>query len=90
MYAFKGKLIRYAQTRGFDLPNYTFKNEGFSHAPCFHATVDVAGHTFTAPETFKCRKDAEHFISKLAFESLSRQASHNVVSSTSFIRVTYS
>lgn len=88
MYEFKGKLFNYAQTHGFDEPNYIFKNEGFPHAPRFRITVNVAGHVFTASETFKRRKDAEHFISKLAFETLSQQARANVVS-TSFLKVPY-
>ncbi|KAF3339549.1 Double-stranded RNA-binding protein 4 [Carex littledalei] len=73
MYVFKDKLISYARAHGFDKPNYHLKCQGAPHAPCFRATVDVAGHTFTSPETFNRRKDAEHFISKLAFQSLSHQ-----------------
>ncbi|KAJ1704502.1 hypothetical protein LUZ63_004281 [Rhynchospora breviuscula] len=68
---FKGKLFTFALTHGFGQPNYTFKNEGYPHAPLFRATVDVAGRTFTASETFKHLKDAHHFVSKLALDTLS-------------------
>lgn len=88
---FKSKLFGYAHSHGCDGPNYTFQNEGFPHCPCFRVTLHVAGHphhTFTAPKTFKRRKDAEQFVSQLAFQTLSQQAPPNAFPfSTSFLRV---
>ncbi|XP_078154064.1 uncharacterized protein LOC144549207 [Carex rostrata] len=80
MYLYKGKLITYATTHGFDKPDYQFESQGLPHELCFRATVHVAGQSFSSPETFSRRKDAEHFISKLAFESLSTQTQPNVPS----------
>ncbi|KAK2640909.1 hypothetical protein Ddye_022672 [Dipteronia dyeriana] len=57
---YKSQLQNYARWKKINSPTYTGTREGPAHAPCFKATVTVNGRTYTSPDFFKSRKEAEH------------------------------
>ncbi|KAK8491302.1 hypothetical protein V6N13_127918 [Hibiscus sabdariffa] len=70
----KNRLQEYAQKSGLDLPVYESSSEGFPHAPRFRATVRVNQTTYTSPQTFPHRKQAEQNVAKVALQTI-KQAS---------------
>ncbi|XP_057955695.1 double-stranded RNA-binding protein 1-like isoform X2 [Malania oleifera] len=69
-YQYKSQLQNYAQRKNLELPLYSHKGEGPSHALRHTAMVTVDGLTFESPESFSTLKEAEHAAAKAALMSL--------------------
>lgn len=67
---FKNQLQELAHKAAIPLPEYTVINEGLSHSPCFRATVEINGKSYTTNDVFKSRKEAEQEAARLALEDL--------------------
>ncbi|KZV48917.1 hypothetical protein F511_09705, partial [Dorcoceras hygrometricum] len=63
----KTRLQEYAQRAGVQLPVYQTLNEGPPHACQFKSQVLLDGIWYTSPNSFLCRKMAEHDAAKHAF-----------------------
>ncbi|KAK1301553.1 Double-stranded RNA-binding protein 7 [Acorus calamus] len=72
-FLYKNRLQEYAQRSAVHTPLYTTINGGNPHAPRFRSTVVVDGLTFTSPNTFSHRKEAEQDVARLALEGLSEK-----------------
>lgn len=54
-------------------PIYKTINEGSQHAPRYRSTVFVDGKSFTSPNTFPQKKEAEQNVAQIALDLLSQK-----------------
>ncbi|XP_039159723.1 double-stranded RNA-binding protein 4 isoform X4 [Eucalyptus grandis] len=70
---YKNRLQEYTQKIMVHFPIYNTINEGSQHAPRYRSTVFVDGKSFTSPNTFPQKKEAEQNVAQIALELLSQK-----------------
>ncbi|XP_048135653.1 double-stranded RNA-binding protein 4-like [Rhodamnia argentea] len=69
---YKNRLQEYTQKTMVHSPIYNTINEGSQHAPRYRSTVFVDGKSFTCPNTFPQKKEAEQNVAQIALDLLSQ------------------
>ncbi|KAI3430037.1 uncharacterized protein J3R85_008315, partial [Psidium guajava] len=70
---YKNRLQEYTQKLMVHFPIYNTINEGSQHAPKYRSTVFVDGKSFTSPDTFPQKKEAEQNVAQIALNLLSQK-----------------
>ncbi|XP_048140464.1 protein PRRC2C-like isoform X5 [Rhodamnia argentea] len=70
---YKNRLQEYTQKLMVHFPIYNTINEGSQHAPKYRSTVFVDGKSFTSPDTFPQKKEAEQNVAQIALDLLSQK-----------------
>ncbi|KAF7851392.1 hypothetical protein BT93_L4011 [Corymbia citriodora subsp. variegata] len=70
---YKNRLQEYTQKIMVHFPIYNTINEGSQHAPRYRSTVFVDGKSFTSPNTFPQKKEAEQNVAQIALDLLSQK-----------------
>ncbi|XP_039158200.1 LOW QUALITY PROTEIN: uncharacterized protein LOC120288336 [Eucalyptus grandis] len=65
---YKNWLQDYALKMMVHLPIYDTRNEGSQHAPRYRSTVFIDGKSFTSPNTFSRKREAEQNVAKIALD----------------------
>lgn len=78
-HAYKNRLQELAHKSSIPIPTYSTVNEGLGHLPRFRATVFVDGKSYTSPNTFLHRKEAEQDVARIAYEVLLQKVNNEEI-----------